>query len=207
MLTATSIIEGAYYATDQAGQLLHDAVVLYDRRRWAVSLVLASLSLEELGKAKAFLSLARDAVNTGPKSVREVRASTKDHLAKLRAGRSALTITPTVIFWGEPPEPGTREMEEIERRLADEELRAQENAPKETHGARMRALYVDLRDDGVWQRPTETTPREAYEIVSAVSVEYGEFRGELVAAVRQTPIDLNRLANLPEAPRVHYPRD
>jgi len=212
MLTATNIIEGAYYAMDQAGQLLNDAVVLYERKRWPSSLMLAVFSLEELGKAEALLCRARDSVDTGPKNVQDVMAGLAAHRTKLRTGRGPLTITATISFWGDIPEPGTREMAEIEQRLADADRIAQENAPREAHEARMRALYVDLGDGELWQRPTETTSKEAYLMLSAASVEYGVRRVKFVnptdAVVRQAQIDLvGRLPRLPEAPEVNWPRD
>lgn len=212
MLTATSIIEGAYYAMDHAGQLLNDAIVLYERKRWPSSLVLAVFSLEELGKAEALLCRAKDSANAGPKSVQDVKTGLAAHRTKLKVGRGPLTITATVGFWGDIPEPGTREMEEIERRLADADRIAQENTPREAHEARMRALYVDLGDDELWQRPTETTSDEAYLMLSAASVEYGvrreKFANPTDAVLRQAQIDLAcRLPRLPEAPEVNWPRN
>jgi len=103
MLTAISIIEGAYYAMDHAGQLLNDAIVLYERKRWPSSLVLAVFSLEELGKAEALLCRARDSANAGPKSVQDVKTGLAAHRTKLEAGRGPLTITATVGFWGDIP--------------------------------------------------------------------------------------------------------
>jgi hypothetical protein len=103
-------------------------------------------------------------------------------------------------------------MEEIERRLADADRIAQENAPREAHEARMRALYVDLGDDELWKRPTETTSDEAYLMLSAAGVEYGvrreKFANPTDAVLRQAQIDLTRsLPRLPEAPEVNWPRN
>jgi AbiV family abortive infection protein len=212
MLTATEIVEGAYYAMDQAGQLLSDAVVLYDRGRWPSSLVLGVFSLEELGKAEALFYRAKDAVNTGPKRLQDVMAGLTSHPTKLKTGRGPLTVTASVFFWGDIPEPGTREMEEIERRLASAERVAQQNAPNEAHKARMRALYVDLRDGESWRRPSETTGAQAYLMLAAVSIEYGVRRGKFVnptdAIMSQALIDLgSRLPQLPEAPQVNWPRN
>src|SRR5713226_2898178 len=160
MVSATGILEGAYYAMDQAGRLLNDAAALYDRNRWPSSLVLAVFSMEELGKAETLVNRAKDAANTGPKSVQDVMAGLASHRTKLRTGRGPLTVTAAVSFWGDIPEPGTTEMAQIDRRLAEAERIAQQNAPGEAHEARMRALYLDLGDDELWTRPTETTMSE-----------------------------------------------
>jgi len=212
MVSASSIVEGAYYAMEQAGRLLNDAVVLYERKRWPSSLVLAVFSLEELGKAETLLNRAIDAANTGPKSVQDVRAGGTDHRTKLRTGRGPLTVTATVSFWGEIPEPGTTEMAEINRQLAEADRVARENAPREANEARMRALYVDLGDDELWKSPTETDSREAYLMVSAASIEYGVRREKFVrptnAVVSQALNELgSRVPPLPEAPQVNWPRD
>jgi AbiV family abortive infection protein len=140
-------------------------------------LVLAVFSLEELGKAEILLNRAMDAVNTGPKSVEDVMTGLNRHPIKLRAGRGPLTLTAMVSLFGDIPEPGTAEMAEIERRLAEAQRIAQEHAPREAHEARMRALYVDLGEDELWRRPTETTSSDAYFILSAASIEFDVRRG------------------------------
>jgi len=68
MLDAIHIIEGAFYAMEQAGLLLNDAATLYAERQWPSSLVLAVFSLEELGKAEMLHQRGIEAANSGPKS-------------------------------------------------------------------------------------------------------------------------------------------
>lgn len=209
MLTARSIVQGAYYAMEQSGRLLADASQLYALRRWSSSLVLAVFSLEELGKADMLLTRAVDAASTGPKRSDEVMAGVTRHATKLKAGRGPLTVTASVAFWGEVPEPNATEMIELERRLAEADRIALEHAPREAHEARMRALYVDLGNFGLWSRPMETTPSDAYLLVSAASIEYDVRRTKFIQptepAVVQAIRELGALPQLPDAPRVNWP--
>jgi AbiV family abortive infection protein len=208
MLTAADIIEGAYYAMDQAGQLLSDSLVLYNSKRWPSSLVLAVFALEELGKAETLLDRARDASKTGPKTKEEVMNGLAQHRSKLKSGRGPLTIQASVAFWGDVPAPGTPEEREIMRRLEQANQIAREHAPREDHAARMKALYVDLGDGDVWQRPSETTRAEAYLMLSAAAIEYGVRREKFVhptdAGVKAL---MERVPPLPEAPQVNWPRE
>lgn len=72
MLSANSIVEGAFYAMEQAGLLVSDAAMLYSQRRWPSSLVVAVFALEELGKADMLLQRGIEAAKTGPKSKEEL---------------------------------------------------------------------------------------------------------------------------------------
>jgi AbiV family abortive infection protein len=209
MLATRSIVQGAYYAMEQSGRLLADAFQLYTLRRWSSSLVLAVFSLEELGKADMLLTRGVDAALNGPKRREEVMAGVAWHATKLRAGRGPLTVTASVAFWGDIPDPNAAEMVELERRLAEADRIASEHAPREAHEARMRALYVDLGDFGLWNRPVETTPSDAYLLVSAASIEYDVRRTKFIVptepAVIQAVRELGALPQLPDAPRVNWP--
>jgi AbiV family abortive infection protein len=211
MLSVSSIVEGAFYAMEQAGLLINDAAALYTQRRWPSSLVVAVFSLEELGKAEMLLRRGIEAAATGPKSKEDVMAGANRHPTKLRAGRGLATVTVSVSFWGDIPEPNALEGAELERQLNEAEQIALQNAPNDAHAARMRALYVDLGENDTWARPKETGPSEAYLMVSAASIEYGVRRGKFVqptdAVVRRAVAELGGcIPRLPEAPRVDWPK-
>ncbi|MGA8676495.1 MAG: AbiV family abortive infection protein [Candidatus Acidiferrales bacterium] len=211
MLSVNSIVEGAFYAMEQAGLLINDAAALYAQRRWPSSLVVAVFSMEELGKAEMMLKRGVEAAKTGPKSKEDVMAGANRHATKLRAGRGKATVTASVSFWGDIPEPNTQESAELEKQLDAAEKIALHNAPNDAHAARMRALYVDLGEDEIWARPTKTEPSEAYLMVSAASIEYGVRRGKFVQptddVLKRAVAELGgRVPKLPEAPRVEWPR-
>ena len=209
MIDAENILEGAYYAMEQAGRLLTDAVSLYEQRRWPSSLVLAVFSMEELGKAETLYRRALDAEETGAKSVEHVMSGQSHHATKLREGRGLLTIDASVGFWGEPPDPDSPENAAIMRQLAETQEIAVRNAPREAHQARMRALYVDLGNDEVWIRPVDTPPNDAYLIVSAANIEYGERKRKFIRRANQFVAEALRqfhVPDLPESLHVAWPR-
>jgi len=211
MISDVNIIEGAFYAMEQAGLLINDAAALYEQGRWPSSLVVAVFSLEEIGKAEMLLKRGIEAAPTGPKPGADVMAGASRHTTKLRAGRGPTTVAATVGFWGDIPAPNTAEHAELERQLQEAEKIALKNAPNDAHAARMRALYVDLKDDESWVRPKETRPSEAYLMVSAASIEYEVRRRKYAQptdpVVKRAVAELGgRIPNLPEAPRIDWPR-
>jgi AbiV family abortive infection protein len=103
MLAANKIIEGAFYAMEQAGLLINDAAILYTQRKWPSSLVLAVFALEELGKAEMLLQRGIQAAASGPKSREQVMTGVSWHRTKLKAGRGEATVTASVSFWGDIP--------------------------------------------------------------------------------------------------------
>jgi AbiV family abortive infection protein len=210
MLGADRIIEGAFYSMEQAGRLINDAAALYAQGKWSSSLVLAVFSLEELGKAEMLLLRGIETATGAPKSRNQVMNGVTRHATKLKAGRGEATITASVSFWGDITAPNTDEGNALEAQLNAAQEIALTNAPVEAHNARMRALYVDLAEDEMWVKPKETTPSEAYLMVSAASIEYGVRRGKFVApnnaAVAAAIMRLGGLIPaLPEAPAVNWP--
>lgn len=208
-MEADQILYGAYCAMDQAGRLITDAASLYHQRSWPSSLVLAVFSFEELGKAEALYKRALDAHRTGPKTAEEVMRGQNHHVTKLREGRDLLTVHAFVGYWGEEPDPDSPEGKEILGQLRESQNVALENAPHEAHQARMRSLYVDLEEGERWISPRDTSPSDAYLMVSAAAIQYGEYRKKFVRPdcvfVTET---LRARAFLlpPEAPKIGWPR-
>jgi AbiV family abortive infection protein len=210
-MLATDITEGAFYAMEQAGILINNAVALYNRNSWSSGLVLGVFAWEELGKAEMLLQRGIDADLAGPKTREQVLAGANRHETKLKAGRGPITVIAPVISWGDIPEPNTQERIELEKRLDEAQKRALENAPSEGRAARMKALYVDLLPNGTWSRPKDIKPSEAYELISAVSIEYEvrstKFANPTHAVVRRAVKELrHRIPTLPSAPRVYSPK-
>jgi len=210
MLNAEEIIKGAFYAMEQAGLLINDAALLYAQQKWPSSLVLAVFALEELGKAEVLLQRGIDAASTADKTRAQVFAGNTAHTTKLRGGRGPDTITTAISFAGEIPEPDTAEAAALNHQLQQAEQIATGNAPANAHGARMRSLYVDLPESEIWTRPKETSPSEAYLMVSAASIEYSvpreKFANPTNAAVENAVEDLGyQLPTLPTAPDIHWP--
>ena len=74
----------------------------------------------------------------------------------------------------------------------------------------MRALYVDLEMNEMWSKPKDTTPSDAYLLVSTACIEYGVRREKFVhpvdAAVTQAAAKLGALLpELPAVPVINWP--
>jgi len=211
MIAADRILEGAYYSMEQAGHLVSDAALLYERERWASSVVLAVFSMEEMGKSEELFRRALAAQTGGPQVRNQIMDGLSDHRRKLSFGRGPLTISAAVWLGKDPPEENTPEMAEIDRQLDENFRLAQQNAPLQDHQARMRALYVDLVGDGDWVRPSETSPDDAYLVVSAANIEYGERRRKFIRPTEPFAVQVLRdrtgfLPDLPEPRPIHWPR-
>src|SRR5438128_9912470 len=102
-LSAHDLLEGAMYAMEQAGHLLHDAVGLYERGRYSSAVVLGVYAREEMGRAEIFLGKRKEALAAGSVSPDSVIKACGDHVNKLRRGQAGVTLR-----WGpehEPPKP------------------------------------------------------------------------------------------------------
>lgn len=168
MLSTNDIIHGAYFAVEQAGRLVNDAAILFNRQRWATTLALSVFCLEEIGKAEMLLAKAAEADRTGPKTRDDIRtASFTRHTSKLREARR-ITITASLGWWGDIPEDAAQIAKQLEDAL---NIHAQ-NAPREAHQARLAALFVDLLEDEWWSRPAEITEDDAHSWLTKANIEY-----------------------------------
>src|SRR5438445_5046430 len=100
-MTPKILLQGAWYAFEQCGILLRDAVTLYERGSRATAVGLAMLAREELGKARILLDFWSDAMNKRRRvSAAEVRSKLDNHEEKQR--RAAISQ-----FWNESGATGT----------------------------------------------------------------------------------------------------
>jgi AbiV family abortive infection protein len=198
MLSTSDIIQGAYFAVEQAGRLVNDAAILFVRQRWATTLALSVFCLEEIGKAEMLLDRAADADKTGPKTRDEIRnARFTRHTSKLREARE-ITITASLSWWGNIPEDAAPIAKQLEAAL---NLHALE-APKEAHQARLQALFVHLLDDEWWSRPAEVTESDAHDWLTKANLEYRRIREQFVNATDPLLKEVKRAlgCRLPDLP-------
>lgn len=150
-LTPELLLEGAFYATEQAWHLLEDSVLLFQGERYATSVILATYCLEELSRSK-ICSDFRTRVLEGT-GVTSAQFSTKceDHKRKLADGG----ISPLVhkCEWVTEPTDPRQDQRSVENVIAGVRKR-RNRLPKDALEARRKALYVDLLADGEsWNRP------------------------------------------------------
>jgi len=89
-ISADDLVRGGWYALEQGGHLLNDAVELFDLRRDATAVALAMLGREEVGKAQILFRLADEAASGREVDVAEIE--TTDHVAKQKAGYLSTTL-------------------------------------------------------------------------------------------------------------------
>ena len=159
-VTSAVLLKGAWYALEQCGTLLRDAVLLYRAQAFDSAVALAMTGREELGKHRMLLEEWTKSQDTGKLlSVETVQGA--KHVDKQRRavlgltfigdGRSALDAAIRAQTKHKPQDTEYQEAEKVIRAALKSVAK---RAPDDRHAARMYALYVDLKDSGAdWNRP------------------------------------------------------
>jgi AbiV family abortive infection protein len=190
------LLQGAWYALEQAGQLLDSAFILLRAKKFSTATGIAMLGREELGRYKLLRALAERVAQGETLSPKMVKDECDDHVTKQVAANLSATVRSSsdtglgklsFARTNEPPgSPARREIEEV----LDSAFQAQrKRAPADRHRLRMRNLYVDLQPDGAsWNRPLETLPNAA--------------RDAVIDARNDYSIQCDRLLNVPGDPKM-----
>lgn len=166
ILTRRLVMEGAWYALEQCGKLLLDAVLLYREDRFASAVGLTMVARDELGKYRLLLDLWNQTSGGNPVeyTLREMHVK-KQELAAMSAtlgegdgdDRVAKFNAMTQLAWG------SDEFRSAFESLGDASSRKND---------RERAFYVDPCDGG-WARPCETfTQRRAERLIADAQNDY-----------------------------------
>src|SRR6266849_167665 len=172
-LSADVLTKGAVYAMEQAWNLLRDAVLLIQNKRYASSLVLATFCLEQLGRAEIYRENAKHASAGKPVTLASMGRALRDHLPKLF--KAQIPVTASIALYGEPPAPGSEDGIQLAERLAAiREIREKE-AQQKALDIRQRALHVDrIHDFPGWNQPSRVITRDDADYwVGAADVRYG----------------------------------
>src|SRR5882724_12865475 len=84
------LVRGAWYAFEQCGRLLHDAMSLYDSGSYSTAVGLAMLAREELGKGRILLDLWRNGQQV---TIDQVTTKLEDHLVKQQSAQLSVSIS------------------------------------------------------------------------------------------------------------------
>ena len=169
MVSESLLLEGSWYALEQAGRLLRAAVGVFDDGDPATGLVLAMFGREEIGRSRILRSLADEVAGGACFEAVEVSRRCGDHVRKQRAGTSGTTLRVA------PPSQLASALRAIAGSAlgsaawaaAREVIRAASEAkakrdPQDSHDVREVALYVDLDSSGTrWTRPCAVESTEA----------------------------------------------
>jgi AbiV family abortive infection protein len=161
MISEDTLLQGSWYALEQAGRLLRSAVILFDGGDPSTALVLAMFGREELGRSQILRDHAAK-VRAGEKlTVEQIRNFCEDHIAKQEAAALSTTLrvypntqinaaVQTRVRAGFHSGAGRKASAEIEKAIKAKRKRD----PKSRHDARVQGLYVDLDYSGTsWVRP------------------------------------------------------
>jgi AbiV family abortive infection protein len=178
LIDEDGLLKGAWYALEQAGILIDDAVTLYDKDDWSTAVGLALLGREELGKSRILRDLAKEATGRSV-LVSEVQAACNKHKAK-----QAKAILSHVFKPPRNSKLGRAIVDQMEgpawspkataaRAVIDAEIKAeQDSLPTERHQRRLQAFYLDLQDSGEWVRPVAMDSQEARDLVEHAVNDY-----------------------------------
>ncbi|MCZ6621816.1 MAG: AbiV family abortive infection protein [Deltaproteobacteria bacterium] len=182
MVTAQYLVEGAFYAAEQCGFLLRDAVVLYNRKAYASAVVLAAFAREELGRSRILRDLHRKMVKDGQAvTIKDIQNKCQDHVTKQQWAQLSITqrfsgdeglgrLLRTRARTG----PQSEAFKEADKRLTDITKRQKKRTPDDRHKARQSALYVEPDETGTrWNRPKETLQENARKFLEDTANDYG----------------------------------
>jgi AbiV family abortive infection protein len=180
MVTENTLIEGVWFAMEQAGRLLGSAVFLYGTNDFGSAIALGMFAHEELGRSRILLDMADEVHRGATIDTEELRGRCNNHLEKQRRGAFSVTFRGSQ---GEPLTdalratmksiPGSAEYE-VARAAIDEAAAASTKAqPMQRHSDRMGAVYLDLAPDGrTWKRPAAIGKQAAYERLNEAVNDY-----------------------------------
>ena len=180
MVILSTLIEGVWFAMEQAGRLLGSAVRLYATDDFGSAIALAMFAHEELGRSRILLDVAAEVHGGGTIDVGALRRRCNDHLEKQRRGAFSVTFRGN---HGDPladalsqrmrSKPGSPEYEAAQARVDEKTAAIAEAQPSERHSERMGAVYLDIAADGkIWKRPAAIGRQAAYERVNDAVNDY-----------------------------------
>lgn len=180
-VTEETLLQGAWYALEQAGRLLRSATLLFENSDWSTAAAVALLGREELGRSRILRRLAADVQSGRKLGATDVRDECEDHIRKQDAGTSGVTLQGTPgtgvdrllrkLLHCQPP---SEEWRSTHAQLDVATKAKSRRLPHDLHAQRMACLYVDLEEDTLtWSRPQLIIPRErALETLTQANNDY-----------------------------------
>ena len=193
MVSEAVLLEGSWYALEQAGRLLHAAVGVYDRCDSGTALALAMFGREEVGRSRILRTLADEVATGSTFNTAEVIKRCEDHVMKQREGATGTTLRVA------PPSqlakslqarvssaPRSPEWKAARDMISAAVARKAKRDPQDRHDMREKSLYVDLDSNSIsWSRPCTidaTVAREHIEdAVGDYAIECDALRDDVIA--------------------------
>jgi AbiV family abortive infection protein len=181
-VSAQFLLEGAVYALEQAGRLLHDAHLLYKNQRYGSAIVMALFSREEIGRYQLIRQLRKRMLETGGAvTTEDIDRACDDHVRKQSLGQFGLAMKVShgeqlwdILQTRMQNHPQSQEHQEATKRLDAIVKRLSRTLPHDRHELRQKTLYVEPADSGTaWNRPKEQTKEAAFEQIEGGCNAYG----------------------------------
>ena len=161
MVTEQTLLEGSWYAIEQAGRLMQSAVTLFDAGDASTALAIAMFGREEIGRYELLRELAAEVKAGKQISVDDVNVRCNDHEEKQRGSAAGTVLRPGRgnKLYEALSALSDSNVDSATRHRARETIDVAVNArhkryPQERHAARMKGLYVDLEPTRkAWSRP------------------------------------------------------
>ena len=179
LLSAHDLCEGAFLALKHAEGILEDAAGMFERSRFATSLVLSTSAREELGRTKIILNaLVSPPLTT---SVESLKKACADHVKKLRHGATGSVVRVSVeeitslrSAFEDPTAPGSIAVLE---RLEQAHKAAARRDAEDTHRRRLSAQYVEPLEPGGWNTPSQVSEAEAWHAYTITASDFADAVG------------------------------
>ena len=193
MISETVLLEGSWYALEQAGRLLHAAVGVYDRGDPGTALALAMFGREEVGRSRILRTLADEVACGASLSSKNVTDRCNDHVKKQRAGAAGTTLRvapPSELSKALQVQTSSATKSPVWKAARDVISAAvaskAKRDPQYRHDMREKALYVDLDSNSkIWSRPCTIAPTAAREhiedAVGDYAIECDALRDDVIA--------------------------
>jgi AbiV family abortive infection protein len=219
-LAAQSLLRGAVYSLEQCGLLLGDAKLLYENGSYATALAVAAFAREELGRWRILLELFKRVLAGESLTVENVQTACDDHVRKQEAGMLSLTpradndsgIGKLLQSRFKAP-PGSTERKEADKQVDKIDQLKSKRTPDDRHRLRMKALYVDILSEDLWNQPARAvSSTAAYDFLVDACNDYRVQRSQWYAdlpLVESSDPDLHRMlvqwSKRPELPQLEAP--
>jgi AbiV family abortive infection protein len=213
MVSAETLLQGAWYAIEQSGRLLTSATLVYDHGDKSTAVVLSMFGREELGRSIILRELAKRVTAGEHLSPEAVRGACEKHVEKQVAGALSTTLrtqAPTQLDAALRARmrvnPGSEEWQQASKavKLATDMKRKRQ--PQDRHEMRERALYVDLDATGIaWLRPATLDNARCFDELTDAVNDYAGERDRLRDEVLDLDFPEMAAARASMAPKVELP--
>ncbi len=179
-VTAQFLLEGAVYALEQCGLLLHDANILYRSGSYASAVALAALAREELGRWTILLDLRKKVLGGNHVTTTQIQEACENHVRKQSAGMKSITFrgdrnlgVGKLLHDRMMAKPGSPEWKAAQEQIEKIDQQKKKREPDERHKLRKAAMYVGVSPAGKWDRPSKAiSAMAAYEFITDAVNDY-----------------------------------